>query len=288
MGTTWNLQIADPISETKSKEVEALIGQELHSVEMELSHWNPNSDLSRWNQSQTTDWQPVPHSLAQTVTTALKIGKDTDGALNITMAPLIALWGFSSASDHLEIPSDKEMRAALQLTNIHAIEVQTDPPALKKNNPQVSINVASVTEGYVMDLLVSKLKQRGLKNFLLEIGGEVAAIGHAPDGRPWQVGLQAPDAAKGEILEAIPLADTCISTSGSYRHRYEKNGQTYSHLIDPRTGKPIEHHLVSVSVIHPSCSLADGYATALMILGPQKGREVAQHLGLRVIWLEEP
>jgi thiamine biosynthesis lipoprotein len=131
-------------------------------------------------------------------------------------------------------------------------------------------------------------KQHGLSDFLLEVGGEVAAIGHAPDGKPWRVGIQTPEATPGDAMQTIPLRDLCIATSGNYRQRFEKDGQSFSHLIDPRTGHPAAHALTSVSVIHPTCALADGYATALMILGPEHGREIADKLGLQVIWITGP
>ena len=120
-----------------------------------------------------------------------------------------------------------------------------------------------------------------------EVGGEVAGIGHAPDGKPWRVGIQTPEATPGDALQTLPLSDLCIATSGNYRHRFEKDGQSYSHLIDPRTGRPIVHPLTSVSVIHTTSALADGYATALMILGPDRGRENADKLGLHVIWITD-
>lgn len=286
MGTTWSLQVADPISTTKKKDIGASIQHELDALESELSHWQPDSDLSRWNQSTSTDWQTVPQSLAETVALAQQISQETDGALDVTAAPLIQLWGFGPRPDHSRIPSEAEIAEVLKRVGSRHLEVKS-PPALKKDRADVQINVAAVTEGYALDKLVGMLKTAGLQNFLIEIGGEVFARGYAPDGGPWRVGLQSPDGASGETLETLPLTDACISTSGSYRHRYEKEGRTYSHIIDPRTGRPITHKLVSVTVIHPRAVLADGYATALMVLGPEKGREVAQRLGLRVIWLEE-
>jgi len=288
MGTTWSLQIADPVSKSKGEDIGAFIRHELDALENELSHWKTDSALSRWNQSNDTEWQSVPRSLAETVAVARQIGKETRGAMDITAAPLITLWGFGPHSAPVDIPSDEQIADALKRVGWNHIEVRTYLPALKKDHADVQINVAAVAEGYTMDTLIDMLKTEGLKNFLLEIGGEVAAIGHAPDGKPWRVGVQLPDGAQGESLETLPLTNTCIATSGSYRHRFEKEGRSYSHLIDPRTGRPVEHKLVSVSVIHPRCVLADGYATALMIFGPEKGREVAQRLGLRVIWLEEP
>ncbi|MBB5037781.1 FAD:protein FMN transferase [Prosthecobacter dejongeii] len=288
MGTTWSLQIADSIPETTAQEIATVIRQDLQKLEAELSHWQADSDLTRWNQNLSTEWKEVPAALAETVALAQRISQETDEALDVTLAPLVALWGFNQKERRTQLPTEPEIQAALALVGWDKLEVETQPPRLKKHHPRVQINVAAVTEGYAMDLLNQKLQDRGLKNFLLELGGEVLARGNAPDGHPWRVGVQAPDGDKAESLETLALRETCIATSGSYRHRFEKDGRTYSHLLDPRTGRPIEHRLVSVSVLHPQCALADGYATALMVLGPEKGRQVAQKLGLRVIWLEEP
>ncbi len=288
MGSTWRLQIADSIPETTAQEIAAVIRQDLQKLENELSHWQADSDLSRWNQNPSCEWQDVPAALAETVALVRRISQETDGALDVTLAPLVALWGFNQKEPLPQLPNEAELQAALAQVGWDKLEVETQPPRLKKHQPQVQVNVAAVAEGYAMDLLNQKLRERGLENYLLEVGGEVLAQGHAPDGQPWRVGVQAPDGNQGESLETLALTGTCIATSGSYRHRFEKDGHTYSHLLDPRTGRPIEHRLVSVSVIHPQCALADGYATALMVLGPEKGRKVAQRLGLRVIWLEEP
>ena len=268
MGTTWSLK-----SKEATEEVRQVIQSHLDQREAVLSHWRKDSALSAFNASSSTDWGPVPGELVQVVELARRVANDTDGALDITLAPVIESFGFA--------PKLHTQTTEEPVTGWQHLQSRLDPPALKKDVPQLRINVASVTEGFVMDELVRLLEQRGLSDFLLEIGGEIAAVGHAPDGKPWQVGIQTPDAAQGESLQTLPLSDQCVATSGTYRHN--KGGQ--SHLIDPRTLKPVEHDLASVTVIHESCALADGYATALMVLGPERGPEVAKKLNLRVLWI---
>jgi len=275
MGTTWSLQASGADAGTR-----ALIQQHLDQRQAVFSHWKDDSALSQFNASLSTDWYPVPLELVRVVQVAHDIAQQTDGVLDVTVAPLVDAWGFGAKSQSREKPG-------LQHIGWEHLRWRLEPPALKKDDAQVRINVASVTEGFVVDELVLMLKQRGLTDFLLEVGGEIAAIGHAPDGGPWRVGIQTPNAETGEALETLPLTNLCVATSGSYRHRFEKEGRSYSHLMDPRTGRPISHRLVSVTVIHQSCVLADGYATALMVLGPERGRDAARRLGLRVIWIEE-
>jgi len=268
MGTKWSLRAAGADDSTQQ-----FIQSHLDQREAMLSHWKKESVLSVFNASTSTDWQAVPRELVELVELARRIATDTEGALDITLAPVIEAFGFA--------PKLHGESASAPVTGWQHLQSRLEPPALKKDVPQLRINVASVTEGFVMDELVSLLKQRGLKDFLLEIGGEIATIGHAPDGKPWQVGIQTPEATQGESLQTLPLTDLCVATSGTYRH----NMGGHSHLINPRTLKPVEHDLVSVTVIHESCALADGYATALMVLGPERGPETAKKLNLRVLWI---
>jgi len=281
MGTTWNLK-----SIHATAEFHTLIQQHLDQRESVLSHWQKNSAITRFNDSRSTDWQDVPSELAHAVELARRISSQTDGALDITLVPVIDLWGFGATGAVFAPPTEAALQEARSHTGWPHLQSRAEPPALKKDISELKINVASVAEGLIMDELISLLRNRGLTDFLLEVGGEVAAIGHAPDKQPWRVGIQTPRAAPGDITQSLPLTDQCAATSGDYRQHFEKDGTTYSHLIDPRTGRPIQHPLSAVSVIHPSCALADGYATALMILGPEAGRKTAEKLGLRVIWIE--
>lgn len=280
MGTTWSL-----LSAQATDGMRQLIQSHLDQREAVLSHWQKDSAVTRFNDSRSTDWQPVPPELIQVIELARDIASKTGGALDITLAPLIDLWGFGAAGPAKAIPTEQQIAEAKTRCGWKHLHSRLDPPALKKDIPDLRLNVASVTEGFVIDELISRLQQQGLSDFLLEVGGEVAAIGHAPAGTAWRVGIQTPEATPGDALQTLPLSDLCIATSGNYRHRIETNGQSYSHLIDPRSGRPITHPLTSVSVIHSSSALADGYATALMILGPEKGRETAEKLGLRVFWI---
>lgn len=267
MGTTWSLK-----GPRLTKQTHRLVQAHLDAREALLSHWRNDSVLSRFNQNPSTDWQPVPLELVQVVQLARRIALQTEGVLDITLAPVIEQFGFA--------PRLSDQPA---VTGWPYLQDRLDPPALRKKVANLRLNVACVTEGFVVDELVALLKEQGYRDFLLEVGGEIAAIGHAPGGGPWQIGVQSPDATPGTALQMLPLSDQCAATSGSYRQR--RAGRT--HLIDPRTQQPIAHSLVSVTVLHDSCAVADGFATALMILGPQEGRRIAEKQGLRVIWIEE-
>ncbi|MDP1587903.1 MAG: FAD:protein FMN transferase [Prosthecobacter sp.] len=280
MGTTWSLQANAKLSTNRFNALHGDLDQQLGAWEAILSHWRPDSALSRFNASPSTDWIAVPIQLVEVVEFAQQIGHETDHALDITLAPLVDLWGFGAKGKRDSPPTESEITAAKTKCGWQHLQVRHDPPALRKTIPDLQINVSAVAEGWALDKIAKHLESKGITNFLLEIGGEVLARGE------WRVGIQAPAAPPGEAAQTLLLKDQSIATSGVYRQNFTTEGKQRSHILDPRTGRPIEHNLASVSVVHSSAAQADGYATALLVLGPGKGREFAQKLGLRVVWFE--
>ena len=276
MGTTWSLRVENGASSLQQNDLQ----QQLDAWEGDISHWRPDSALSRFNDSISTDWIAVPAELAEVVELAQQIGSETDHALDITIAPLIDLWGFGATGRRDTPPTNAEIAQGKAQCGWKHLQTRHDPPALRKDIPGLRINVSSVAEGWALDHLAKHLESNGTTRFLLEIGGEVLARGE------WRVGVQTPAAPPGESAQTLLLKDQSIATSGVYRQHFSTAGKEYAHVLDPRTGRPIEHKLASVSVIHPSAAQADGIATALLVLGPQAGRQLAEKLGLRVVWFE--
>lgn len=276
MGTTWSLRVDGGDGTISQKEIQ----QQLDSWESIISHWRTDSAISRFNSSTSTDWVAMPAELVEVVELAQQISGDTDHALDITLAPLIDLWGFGAPGRRDSPPTDAEIAGAKLKCGWQHLHTRQDPPALRKAIPELSINVSAVAEGWAMDHLAQHLKTTGISRFLLEIGGEVLARGE------WRVGIQTPAAPPGESAQTLLLKDQSIATSGVYRQHFSADGKEYAHILDPRTGRPIEHKLASVSVIHSSAAQADGFATALLVLGPQAGRQLAEKLGLHVVWFE--
>lgn len=276
MGTAWTLRADADVQSTRQIDLQ----QQLDTWESILSHWRPDSALSRFNSSTSTDWIAAPAELIEVVELAQQIGRDTDHALDITMAPLVDLWGFGAKGKRDSPPTAAEIAAAKAKCGWQHLQTRHDPPALRKSRPDLQINVSAVAEGWALDKIAKHLESIGTARFLLEIGGEVLARGE------WRVGIQTPGAPPGEAAQILQLKDQSIATSGVYRQNFTAEGKQRSHILDPRTGRPIEHHLASVSVIHSSGAQADGYATALLVLGPEQGRQIAQKLGLLVVWFE--
>lgn len=278
MGSTWAVTITRPLSQ----DLQALVSQRLEALEQIFSHYRPQSDLSRFNTSPSTDWQPVPQEMAAVVQLAKTIHQQTQGALDPTLAPLVNLWGYGPDRPSHATPTDQQLRHAMSHTGLHAIEVRTDPPALRKTDPRITLNLSSVVEGYAAGEIDQLLAQQGSRDHLINIGGEIKARGLNPDGHPWQIGIQHP--AAPEPCSIIPLQDEAVATSGTYRQR-SSDGKA-SHIIDPRTGRPVSHRTESVTVIHGSPALADAYATALLVLGSSEGRPLARQLGINALFLD--
>ncbi len=276
MGTTWSLKLDAEARSIRQNDLQ----QQLDAWEAIISHWQPDSAISRFNASYCTDWIAVPAELVEIVELAQQIGSDTDHALDITLAPLIDLWGFGAAGRRDTPPTDAEIASAKAKCGWQHLQTRHDPPALRKDIPELRINVSAVAEGWAMEHLAQRLESSGTSHFLLEIGGEVLARGE------WRVGVQTPAAPPGESAQTLLLKDQSIATSGVYRQHFSAAGKEYAHILDPRTGRPIEHHLASVSVINTHAIQADGFATALLVLGPDAGRRLAEKRGLRVVWFE--
>jgi thiamine biosynthesis lipoprotein len=281
-GTTWHLKTSQGLPHEKAVELQS----QFDGWEAQISHWKPDSAVSRFNASTGTQWQNMPVEVIELVRLAKKIAHDTDGALDITLAPLIDLWGFGSTGPRTSPPDAAEIEKARVTCGWHLLDIRDQPPALRKKHPHTQINLSSVAEGWALERLAQFLEASGAHDFLLELGGEVLARGHSADGKPWLVGVQAPDAPVGESMQVLRLADASLCTSGTYRQRFEHDEQSYAHVLDPRTGNSVEHAPRSVSVMHASAAMADGYATALLVLGPIRGREIAARLGLNVLWVE--
>lgn len=264
MGTTWSVVIGAG----SAPDAQNLIQSELDSVDQAMSTWKDDSEVSRFNAFESTDWFSVSKETATVVQSALQVSDATNGAFDITVSPLIDLWNFDRNEGRDQIPADTQVAAARKNVGYKNLEARLDPPALRKSLPALSINLSAIAKGYAVDRVIVALQNAGVQAALVEVGGEVRAIGLSPKARAWTVGIEQPLASGRSIRTAVPLEDRAMATSGDYRNFYVVDGKSYSHTIDPRTGKPVQHDMASASVLAPSCMLADAWATALMVTGP--------------------
>jgi len=284
MGTTWHATVLT--EQATSEEITTLVQSRLDELEAIFTNWRETSAVSKFNASSSSEWQEVPRELAEVVAFARTLSTETGGAFDVTISPLIDLWGFGAAGHDLPVPDDQAIAQALAHCGWRKLEVQPDPPRLRRLDPALQINVSALVEGYAIDDLVRRLGAQGIHNFLLEVGGELYASGTKADGSSWQVGIQQPRAEKDALAGAIPVTNRALATSGTYRQYRELQGRQRPHILDARTGRPVEHSLVSVSVNDASCFHADGWATALLSLGRIEGEKLAEKAGVAALFIE--
>ena len=274
MGTTYQVKIMSPIfSEGELIRLRVKIDSALIEVNRQMSTYDPTSEISRFNDFKDTVAFAVSPDFANVVGEAMKVSVKSDYTFDITVAPLIDLWGFGKNGHRVVPPSDLELSAILRNVGAKNLEIISGK-ALKKRIPSLQINLGAIAKGYGVDIVARILFDEGLKNYLVEIGGEVFARGFNDQGEFWKIGIDNPDFASlpGQNIQAIlQLNDDAVATSGDYRNYFEYEGKIFSHTIDPRSGKPISHNLASVTVVAKNCMQADALATALMVLGKEKG-----------------
>ncbi len=285
MGTTWTVTLSKPIDEAALGRAESAVRRILAESDATFSTWNPASELSRFNRSAATDWVPVSEPLYAVIEAARTVDRESGGAFDLTVAPLVALWGFGADAAPHQPPSDAAIATALLLTGFDKLELRAQPRAVRKLAPEVRLDVDAIAPGYAVDRISRELTALGHPDHIVEIGGEVRCRGRGPAGRPWRVAVERPQAGARTVQTLVALVDLSISTSGDYRDFRPAGGRRISHTIDPRSGRPIAHELTSVSVMHESAMYADAYATALMVLGPQQGYALAARLGLPVLFI---
>ena len=286
MGTTWAVRVvaADPWPRAERDRVGAEIQTVLDDVESKMSHYEPSSELSRFNRARTIRPFPVSADTLEVFREARRLGELTGGALDVTVGPLVNAWGFGPVEPE-RLPPAGELLSRLRAHVGYArIELDAAASTLRKTDPAVEGDLSAVAKGYGVDRVAGVLREVGLRRFLVEVGGEIVAAGVNQLQRPWRIGIESP-AAGGGIQRVVPLQDRAMATSGDYRNRREVDGRWVSHTIDPRTGRPVEHRLASVSVVADRCATADGLATALEVLGPEDGYALAAGQGWAALFL---
>lgn len=272
MGTTYSVKWVAP---TFDAGLQTKIDDRLRAVNSAMSTYDPDSELSKFNDSRSTDWFDVSPSTATVVAAALNMSQISGGAFDPTVGRLVRMWSFGKDFTGNVIPSAEEIATALKSVGYQHVTARLYPPAIRKDQPEVELDLSAIAKGYGVDEVGQVLKDNGIEAFMVEIGGEVMTAGKKPDS-PWRLGIQQPDTATGDLTATIELQDQALATSGDYRNYFEKDGVRYSHTIDPRNGFPITHQLASASVVANTCMEADAWATTLMVLGGQAGLELAE------------
>ncbi|WP_051249693.1 FAD:protein FMN transferase [Maridesulfovibrio zosterae] len=285
IGTMYSIVAFDLPDNISAKDLDKGINQVVSRVNSAMSLFKSDSELSRFNALHDSKWFPVSPELAEVVKTAKEINELTNGAFDITVAPLVNLWGFGPDKRPDVVPSGADIKKALQNVGSQFIEVRTDPPALKKLNPSLTLDLAAIAKGYCVDAVSNWLLSRNIPSFMVEIGGEIRTRGTKPGSVPWRIAVEKPVSMERSVQAVISFTDKAMATSGDYRNYFEVDGKRYSHILDPTTGRPITHKLVSVSVMNDTCTRADALATGITVLGPEKGVEMAKKENLSAFFI---
>lgn len=275
MGTTYAVTFYADMEEVDAAALQLQIDELLERINAQMSTWRPDSELSRFNQSRESGWFPVSADVVHVVEAAAAVSALSDGAFDVTVGPMVNLWGFGPDGGELVPPPAQEIEAAKDYVGYDKLSVRTSPPALRKRHPDLYVDLSAIAKGFAVDEVARLLDERHIESYLVEIGGELRAMGSKPDGSYWKVAIERPLRGERVIENTVELRDRAIATSGDYRNYVERDGERYSHTVDPRTGRPIGHGLASVSVIAASAMHADALATAIMALGPADGERLA-------------
>jgi thiamine biosynthesis lipoprotein len=285
MGTTWHVTYVDSGHLVREGEILAGIEARLEEVNASMSTYREDSEISRLNTAPLDTWVDVSLPFYTVLSTALEVGRSSGGAYDVTVGPLVNLWGFGPQSGPDKVPDPALIATLLQQVGQEKLRLDREGLRVKKL-ADLSLDFSSLAKGYAVDQVALWLEEQGITRYLVEVGGEMRAAGLSGRGDPWRIAIEQPEIDAHGVAAALELSDMAIATSGDYRNYFELAGQRYSHSIDPRTGFPVAHELVSVTVVHASAMVADAWATALIVLGPQRADEVAELHGLAVYFIQ--
>ena len=276
------------------KQLQQKVDSTLERVNQLMSTYIADSDVSRFNASSSTDFISVDLETVEVVGRAIQISEQTDGAFDITVGPAVNLWKFGPDKASLKsLPAESLVKQVAEVIGYQKLEVRVDPPALRKTEPKLSIDLSAIAKGYAVDMVAKVLDQLGCQQFMVEVGGEVFVRGQRAAGGPWQIGVEQPDVSQSAntagvdsaraVYRVASISDKASATSGDYRNYFEFEGKRFSHTIDPKTCRPVEHGLASACVIAEDCMTADAFATAVMVLGPDEGQKLCREAGIEYL-----
>ncbi len=285
MGTYYSVKVVNAPAGLTAQTLQHEVESTLNQVISEISTYDPNSELSRLNRNPSTDWIPVSSNLFEVIAEGQRIAALTDGAFDVTVGPLVNLWGFGPEAKTGEPPTPEAIQAALARVGWKNLELRTEPPAIRKTRGDLYIDLSALGEGVGADRVSAMLDAQGIRHDMVAVAGTIRAKGYNAKGQPWSIAIEEPLPDQRIVHRIVPVSDRAISTSGDYRNFFEKDGKRYSHEIDPKTGSPIESHLGSATVMGDRAMVVDGLATALMVLGDKRGPALAADQGLAAYFI---
>lgn len=282
MGTTYHITLVADEDKSLAVDADALqaaVDVELQKINQHMSTYIPDSELMLFNAADAGEWIELSQPLEEVLLLSQQISERSGGAFDITVGPLVNLWGFGPDKHADDVPDAEALAAVKARMGYNKLEVG-DGRARKSGD--IWLDLSAIAKGYGVDWVAEYLERQGINHYMVEIGGEIRVKGDNPKGQAWRIAIEQPSMMQQSVHKAIALTNAGMATSGDYRNYFERDGKRYSHTINPQTGYPIDHRLVSVTVIAATAAEADGWATAINVLGPEKGMDVANQEKLAV------
>ncbi len=275
MGTTYSVKLAGGAAGLDADVLRDEVQSLLDGVDRRMSTYRADSELSRFNAAEAGRWMPVSTDTFAVVERSRAVHGLTAGAFDPTVGPIVDLWGFGPGGGRDVVPPAEQIADAAVAVGLDRVESRDDEPAIRKQVAGVRLDLSGVAKGFAVDLVAEHIERAGAEDYLVEVGGELRAGGHGPGGRPWRVGIEKPTLAANDMQHVVHLGGEAMATSGNYRIFFERDGRRYSHIVNPRTGRPVEHDLASVTVLAPTTLEADALSTSLLVLGAEDGMALA-------------
>jgi thiamine biosynthesis lipoprotein len=286
MGTGYSVKIVTLPDSLDADTLHQAIDSELARINDLMSTYQDDSELSRFNQYQEDDWFTVSSDTLAVVQEAHDVAELTDGALDVTVGPLVNLWGFGPDGFNDQVPDPQLLASTLDRSGLSKLSLRESPPAIRKTRPDLYLDLSAVAKGYAVDQLAGLLIDQGIDDFLIEVGGEIRAGGLKAPESPWRIAVERPSDGSRGVQQVIEISNRGLATSGDYRNYFEWQGTRYSHVIDPRTGWPVPQTLASVSVVAETAMRADALATAMMVMGGKAALAFAEDNRIAALIIE--
>jgi thiamine biosynthesis lipoprotein len=283
MGTRYNITVVDSENDNLSKSLQKEVDVLLINLNQQMSTYISDSEISQFNSKAINQSFSISEDFLKVVALSQEISALSEGFFDISIGPLVELWGFGK-TEKSGVPSDSEIENARSQVGWQELTVDFENISLTKSI-QLSLDVSAIAKGYGVDRVAALLDEKGIENYMVEIGGEMKVKGHNSQETSWRIGIETPTVGQRQVQQIIKIDSHAVATSGDYRNFFEENGQRFSHTIDPNTGYPVRHNIASVTVIAESAARADGLATALNVLGEEKALELARKENLSAFFI---
>jgi thiamine biosynthesis lipoprotein len=285
-GTTYHIKMVLDGLPVTPEQIKADVEEVFRQVDEKLSNWREDSEISRLNRQKTTEWLPVSPEIVRVISVAREVHARSEGCYDLTVKPIFDLWGFSKHEE--KIPEQADIDRVLAHVGMDKVELDAEHQRLRKLDPEVQISLDSIAQGFTVGAVAERLETRGIRNYLTEIGGEMKVKGRKANGNPWRVAIEKPTPFAREVERVLDLHQekgTAVMTSGTYRNFFESGGKSYSHILDPKTGRPVTHNLLSATVLHEDPTWADAWSTALLCVGETEGAKIAEAEHLKALFI---